>query len=216
MVIELRNYLLKPGARDEFIRYFKNHFIDSQKSMGASIPAMFTIKNEPDRFFWIRGFDTINQRSQFLPAFYGGEVWKEFGPAANYMMLEWHNVYLAKPLSGNVALFTKEQGIVVIDFYHSLKNERESLIHLVNKEWIPIHHRDNIADITLWVSEPEPNDFPRLPVYQHEDLLIVITQHRNEDEYRSMQKHLTTSYNELATAIDQKVKDKISVMLYPV
>ncbi|MFC0775506.1 hypothetical protein [Terrimonas alba] len=216
MVMELRNYLLKPGARDEFIRYFKKHFIDSQKSVGASIPALFTIKNEPDRFFWLRGFDNMNQRSQFLPAFYGGEVWKKFGPVANDMMLEWQNVYLVKPLSRSAAAFANKEGIYVVDFYRSIDNELESLIQLFNKEWIPLHTLENITNITLWISEMGENDFPRLPVYQHEDLLILITHYRNEDEYQTMQKHLTTSYNELATAIDQKIKDKISVVLYPV
>jgi hypothetical protein len=216
MVIELRNYLLKPGTRDEFINYFKNHFIDSQKSMGAAVPAMFTIKNEPDRFFWIRGFDNMNQRSQFLPAFYGGEVWKKFGPAANDMMLEWHNVYLVKPLADKVASFENKEGIYVVDFYRSIDKELGPLIHLFNNEWIPLHVLKNITNATLWVSETELNDFPRLPVYQHEDLLIVITHYRNEDKYQSMQKNLTTSYKKMTTAIDQKVKDKISVILYPV
>lgn len=215
MVMELRNYLLKPGVRDEFIRYFKKHFIDSQKSVGASIPALFTIKNEPDRFFWLRGFDTMNQRSQFLPAFYGGEVWKKFGPAANDMMLEWQNVYLVKPLSGSAATFANKEGIYVVDFYRSIDNELESLIQLFNKEWIPLHTLENITNIKLWISEMGENDFPRLPVHQFEDLLIVITHYKNEKEYQSMLNRLKTFHKELVTAIDRKVKDKNSVILYP-
>ena len=81
--IELRNYLLKPGTRDKFIQYFKDHFIESQNALGAYTLGLFNIKGEDDRFFWIRGFDSMQERSRFLPAFYGGEVWKEFGPAAN-------------------------------------------------------------------------------------------------------------------------------------
>ena len=88
-VVELRNYLLKPETRDKFIQYFKKHFIESQHELGSYTPGLFRIKDEDDRFFWIRGFDNMQERNRFLPAFYGGEVWKEFGPAANDMMLEW-------------------------------------------------------------------------------------------------------------------------------
>ncbi|WP_276502327.1 hypothetical protein [Terrimonas pollutisoli] len=216
MVMELRNYLLKPGVRDEFIRYFKKHFIDSQKSTGAFIPAMFTIKDEPDRFFWIRGFDSMEQRSKFLFAFYGGEVWKKFGPAANDMMLEWHNVHLVKPLADKVASFANKKGIYVVDFYRSVDHEFESLIQLFNKEWIPLHALENITNITLWISEMGENDFPRLSVYQFEDLLIVITHYKNEKEYQFRLNHLNAFHSELVNAVAGKITDKKSIILYPV
>lgn len=213
MVFELRNYLLKPGARDEFIRYFKNHFIDSQKTMGASIPAMFTIKDEPDRFFWIRGFDSMRERSQFLPAFYNGDVWKKFGPAANDMMLEWHNVHLVKPLSRKNNVFTQKDGIFVFDFYRSADKELEALAHLASKNLVPFYGPENTM---LWTSERMKNDFPRLPVYQHEDILIVTTHYKNAAEYQSMLNDLTTAHKELMAAVAQNVKEKSSSTLYPV
>lgn len=120
-VIELRNYLLKSGRRDQFIEYFENHFIDSQNELGDYSLRQFRIKDIEDRFFWIRGFENMDTRSKFLPAFYGGAVWKEFGPAANDMMLEWHTVYLLKPLPGdkniNSDVFAGKKGITVIDNY---------------------------------------------------------------------------------------------------
>jgi hypothetical protein len=35
-VIELRNYLMAPDARDRFIEYFETHFIDSQGALNDS------------------------------------------------------------------------------------------------------------------------------------------------------------------------------------
>lgn len=212
MVFELRNYLLKPGMRDEFIGYFKTHFIASQKTMGASIPAMFTIKNEPDRFFWIRGFDNMQERSQFLPAFYNGEIWNKFGPAANDMMLEWHNVHLVKPFPDKNSMFTQEEGIFVVDFYRSADKDPVSLLHLVSESLVPLYNEE---DITLYVSEMGKNDFPRLPVYQDENLLIVISHYKNEKEYQSMSAHLSTAHKELMNAIARKATDKTSTILYP-
>src|SRR5688572_17950708 len=87
-VIELRNYLLKPGTRERFIEYFENHFLHSQ-NIGARVLGLFTIKGETDRFFWIRGFEDMQSRLAFLRGFYEqGEVWKQFGPGANDMIVD--------------------------------------------------------------------------------------------------------------------------------
>ena len=211
---ELRNYLLKTGKRDKFIQYFKDHFVESQNTLGAYIPGQFRIKAEDDRFFWIRGFNNMQERSQFLPAFYGGEVWKEFGPAANEMMLEWHNVYLVKPLTGNSNAFDKKQGIFVI-YYTARDNRLEQLIDLFIKAYIPLYNTWSINNITLWVSEMEENDFPRLPVYQDENLLTVISNYNNELEYESTLKLFNSSDKQLAARIQELVKIKNGLILYP-
>ena len=215
-VIELRNYLLKPGTRDEFIQYFKDHFADSQHDMGVYTPGLFRIKNEENRFFWIRGFDNMEQRSQFLPAFYGGKVWKEFGPAANEMMLEWHNVYLLKPLPGNKEAFSQNKSFFVIDYYKTKDNQRSKLIDFFNKDYIPFLNKQNIKPITLWISEMTENDFPRLPVYQDENLLIVITGFNNEAEYESTLHQLTISIPQFDGSMEEWTDNRDKLLLYSV
>lgn len=214
-VIELRNYLLKPGKRDEFIHYFKKHFVHSQNEMGAYIPGLFKIKNEENRFFWIRGFDNMEQRSGFLPAFYGDEVWGKFGPAANDMMLEWHDVYLVKPLLNKKHAFAPNKGFFVIDYYKAKNDQHTSLVGLFTKEYIPFLHQHNIQDITLWVSEMKENDFPRLPVYQDKNLLIVVTGFTNEEEYESTVRQLNASDKQFAGSIEKLMENKNSLLLYP-
>lgn len=214
--IELRNYLLKPDTRDNFIQYFKDHFIESQNALGAYTPALFRIKGEDDRFFWIRGFDGMQERSRFLPAFYGGEIWKEFGPAANDMMLEWHNVHLIKPLTVTSNPFLEGQEGFIIDYYTAKDNQLNELITLFKKEYISLLHKWDINAITLWGSEMEENDFPRLPVYQDKDLLVVISNYKSEQEYESTLNRFNTSHKELAVRIKEMIKDKNSLTLYPV
>ena len=212
-VIELRNYLLKPGKRDEFIQYFKDHFVASQHAMGAYTPGLFQIKNEENRFFWIRGFDNMKQRSQFLPAFYGGEVWKEFGPAANEMMLEWHNVYLVKPLSENTDTFSKR--FLAIDYYTTKDKKLTKLVGLLNNQYIPFFKERNIK-ATLWISETEENDFPRLPVYQDKNQLIVITGFNNESEYETSLASPGSLKPELIAGIEELIENKNRLLLYRV
>ena len=214
--IELRNYLLKPGTRDKFIQYFKDHFIESQNALGAYTPGLFRINGEDDRFFWIRGFDSMQERSRFLPAFYGGEVWKEFGPAANNMMVEWHNVHLIKPLTVTSNPFPEGKEVFIIDYYTAKDKQTDKLIDLFNQEYIPLFSKWDINAITLWGSEMEENDFPRLPVYQDKDLLVVISNYKSEQEYESTLNRFNISYNELAVRINEMIKNKNSLTLYPV
>ncbi|MGZ8538995.1 MAG: hypothetical protein ACXWV6_00005, partial [Chitinophagaceae bacterium] len=149
-VAELRNYLLKPGTRDSFIEYFKEHFVASQQELGANIPGLVSIKGEADRFFWVRGFDSMRERSRFLPGFYGGEIWKEFGPAANDMMLEWHDVHLIKPLANNNNSFVQEKELFVIDYYRARDKQLTGLIELFNTGYFPVFNKWNINP-SLWV-----------------------------------------------------------------
>ncbi len=213
-VIELRNYLLKPGKRDEFIQYFKDHFVHPQNEMGVYTPGLFTIKNEENRFFWIRGFDNMEQRSGFLPAFYGGEVWGKFGTAANDMMLEWHDVHLVKPLLNNRNAFPGNKGFFAIDYYKAKNDQHSPLVDLFTTEYIPFLHQHNIQDVTLWVSEMKENDFPRLPVYQDKNLLIVVTGFTNETGYESTVRQLNASNKQLAGSIEKLVENKNSLLLY--
>jgi len=214
-IIELRNYLLKPGARDKFIEYFKDNFIDSQNALVACTPGLFRIKEEDDRFFWIRGFNNMQERSKFLPAFYGGEVWKEFGPSANDMMLEWHNVYLLKPVESSFHTVDKKQELWVIDYYTSGNNQLDQLINLFKQTYIPFYHSRGINNISLWVSEMTENDFPKLPVYQQENLLVVITGYNNEAEYEGTVERFNSSEKESASQIQELVKTRNSLLLYP-
>ena len=213
-VAELRNYLLKPGTRDSFIKYFKEHFVASQQALGANIPGLFRIKDEADRFLWVRGFNNMQERSLFLTAFYGGEVWKKFGPGANDMMVEWHNVHLIKPFANNNNSFPEENKLFVIDYYRARDKQFTYLIELFNTEYIPVFNKWNIS-ASLWISELEQNDFPRLPVYQDEDLLVVITGYNNELEYESTLDKFKASHKESATHMKELVKDKTSLILYP-
>jgi len=216
-VIELRNYLLKPGVRDQFIDYFEDRFIDSQNELGGFVLGQFRIRDNENHFFWIRGFENISTRSRFLPAFYGGAVWNEFGPAANDMMLEWHNVHLLKSLMGdkniNSDVFAGKKGIVVIDYYTVQDGRLNELINFFRTESIPFHQSLNIYDTTLLISEMTENDFPRLPVIQDRNMLVTITNFKGESEYQSALQNYTfgTSENQL----QQLISSKNSLVLYP-
>lgn len=187
-VIELRNYLLKPGVREHFIDYFEEHFIDTQEAVGMRVLGQFRVPGEPDRFVWLRGFRDMQTRLEGLQHFYGGPVWGKYGPAANDMMLEWHNVRLLRPLS-DIADLTQgmtsettaaDTGIIKLDFYEAMPGQRDNLIDRFLSNIAPAYHEASIQLRGAFVAETAENAFTRLPVIQNENELVVITAYESE------------------------------------
>jgi len=210
-VIELRNYLLKRGVREKFIDYFEDHFINSQNVLRGFVLGQFRIKGENDTFFWIRGFENMQTRLTFLRSFYErGEVWKQFGPGANEMMLDSDNVYLLKPLGRESFAydeFAKGKGIVVVESFFTRPNHRDELASLLQADWTAHLNGKPV----VCVSEMSENDFPRLPVIQDENLLVTIKTFRDESDYES---RLSQSAG-LKARMKELVNNEDTLILYP-
>jgi hypothetical protein len=201
--LELRNYLLKPNMLEHFIDYFEEHFIFSQQDAGIHALGQFRIIGEPNRLVWLRGFSDMQTRFEALQKFYGGPVWEKYGPMANEMMLEWHNVHLLRPLSeidtlmcgsnaGIVAAkldagtISPDTGVIVIDFYRAIPGKRDGMIGSFKKH---VAHKYDGAASQLrgyFVAEMSENKFTRLPVIQNEDDFVVITAYDSEESCREL------------------------------
>jgi hypothetical protein len=209
-VIELRNYLLKPGMRERFTDYFEDRFIESQDILGGYVFGQFRIQGEDDKFLWIRGFEDMDSRLEFLRAFYEqGQVWKEFGPGANEMMLDSDNVYLLRPLreSFDPYEFPRQRGIIVIESYFANPNQRDQLTDLFRANYASFLK----SKPTFWISEMTTNDFPRLPVIQDQNLLVSITSYADESEYQT-QLRLSAASQE---SMRRLIANESSLILYP-
>lgn len=97
-IIELRQYTLHPGRRDELVELFEREFVESQEELGARIVGTFRDVGDPDRFVWVRSFPDVATRRAALAGFYGGPVWREHGPAANATMVDFSDVLLLEPV----------------------------------------------------------------------------------------------------------------------
>jgi hypothetical protein len=217
-VIELRHYVLRPGQRDNFIDYFEDHFVQSQNEMGTHILGQFRPKGMENNFFWIRGFSDMVSRSKFLPAFYYGPIWKQFGAGANSLLANNDNVYLLKPLTKtgeiNSNEFGKEKGIVVIDFYIA-NSKLEKLIGLFNEKYNSALTKAGVNTM-FWTSELTENDFPRLPVFQDKNLLVGITFYKDEAEYRQKLKLISSSVDaDLSDELNDTITTQNTIILYP-
>lgn len=174
-VLELRQYTLRPGARDTLVRLFDDHFIEGQEQCGMRVIGQFRDLDDPDRFVWLRGFADMEARTRALEAFYGGPVWKEHGPAANATMVDHTNVLLLKPVTGTTGF----------RFDPRLRPEPESPAVAGGVVLATIDHvsgppgPDAVAApsdaraLARLVTERARNPFTRLPV--REDANVVVT-----------------------------------------
>jgi len=215
-LLEIRNYLLKPDKLESFISYFEEHFIFPQEDLKMQVLGQFRVIGEPDHFVWLRGFSDMQTRLEGLQKFYGGAVWEQYGPAANDMMLEWHNVHLLRPISNitdltyglSAALVTAEltdasanTGVIAIDFYQALSGKRDTLIDQFQTSVQPVYQREGIQLRGYFVAEMSENTFPRLPVIQNQDEFVVITAFESEEACRDQRAKLTQAVNESIGAL---------------
>lgn len=103
-VIEFRRYAIKPGARDEFVRYFEAFFPEAFEQIGAIAFGQFRERRNPDAFTWIRGFQSPEARGIANSAFYYGPLWKEHAATMNDRLVDSDNVLLLRPLSPDRAI----------------------------------------------------------------------------------------------------------------
>ena len=76
MIIEMRTYKLKPGKRAEFLEIFRTKSVPAHDAIGMKILGPFLSIEDPDTFFFMRGFPDLESRDPMKAKFYEGELWK--------------------------------------------------------------------------------------------------------------------------------------------
>src|SRR6266404_3513485 len=76
MIIEMRTYETKPGKRSQFLEIFRSKSIPAHTEIGMKILGPFLSIEDPDTFFFMRGFPDVASREPMKAKFYEGELWK--------------------------------------------------------------------------------------------------------------------------------------------
>ena len=197
-VLELRQYTLHPGRRDDLIALFEREFVEAQEDCGMQVIGTFRNLDDPDRFVWLRGFPGMAARPDALAAFYDGPVWQRHRDAANTTMVDSDNVLLLRPLVCDqglqAALLRRPSigarppaaGIFTITVCPLREPATDALVHAfdqcIHPWWVGVGG-DLLA---CWVTEPAANNFPRLPVREGEPVIAWLT--RFDDE-AAQQRH---------------------------
>jgi len=76
MIIKMRSYKTKPGRRADFLEVFRSQSIPAHAEIGMKISGPFLSVDDPDSFFFMRGFPDFASHEPLKARFYEGELWK--------------------------------------------------------------------------------------------------------------------------------------------
>jgi len=195
-VIELRQYTLKLGRRDELIELFERELIEGQQAAGMRILGQFHDADDADRFVWLRGFAGMAARKRALGEFYGGPTWRAHRSAANDTMLDSDDVLLlraAYPGSNFNPSSTPEEGVggslfaTLQPFDAPLSDEALSFFAQV---LVAAWARIGAPVLASFSTEYSANDFPALPVREGEHVLLWFSRHADAAAYQRHQAKL--------------------------
>jgi quinol monooxygenase YgiN len=169
-VVELRQYTLHPGRRDELIELFEREFIESQESTGMCLLGLFRDADRDERFVWIRGFRDMEERLAALQAFYGGPAWRQHSDAANVTMVDVSDVLLLRPLDPIVMPEPARRPTAIASIAHVAADSTAEQCRLVAGE---------LAGGASWsvrlATLHAPNSFAALPVREDAEVVVVLS-----------------------------------------
>ena len=100
MIIEMRTYKTKPGKRTEFLEIFESKSVPAHQEIGMKILGPFLSVEDPDTFFFMRGFPDLESRGPLKDRFYEGELWKRELERKLLPMLDTYSVVVVEAEGG--------------------------------------------------------------------------------------------------------------------
>ena len=102
MVVEVRSYRIKPGRRDEFIRFFETRSVPALRAHGMKILGPLLDVENPNKFVFLRSFPSMDERERMKNDFYEGDLWKNELESIAMPMLDSYDVILCETSPGCV------------------------------------------------------------------------------------------------------------------
>lgn len=94
MIVEMRTYKTRPGRRAEFLEIFRTRSMPAHAEIGMKILGPFLSVEDPDTFFFMRGFPDLPSREPMKAKFYESPLWKQELESMLMPILEKYNVVL--------------------------------------------------------------------------------------------------------------------------
>ena len=102
MIIEMRTYKTKAGKRADFLEIFRSKSVPAHDEIGMKILGPFLSIEDPDTFFFMRGFPNLESREPMKAKFYEGELWKRELEHVLMPMLDRYEVILVDDPEGQI------------------------------------------------------------------------------------------------------------------
>jgi len=111
VIVEVRTYKIKPGRRDEFIRFFESRSVPALRAHGMDILGPLLDLENPDTFVFLRSFPSLEAREEMKSVFYDGPVWKNELEAIAMPMIDSYAVALTETSAGFVTFQSSSNSV---------------------------------------------------------------------------------------------------------
>lgn len=172
-VVELRQYLLHGGRRDELVALFDREFIEAQEAVGIRVVGQFRDIDRVNHFVWLRGFVNHDARREALGAFYRGPVWRRHAAAANATMIDSSDVLQLRAVTEAERLSIRKPGdrdgidkrgsILIVVSHRGVRDPRNH-DRLMRDQLAPRLEEAGLRTIGVYETDFTENPFPELPV----------------------------------------------------
>lgn len=172
-IVELRQYAMRKGRREALVTMFEEKFIESQEALGSTVLGTFRDLDNPDRFVWLRGFETPWTRHDALDGFYTGPVWQANRTAANATIADSDDVLQLAPIKafdlagrtrapvGSTAAST---AVITATVCPIAKGDEAAFAARFAGDVAPALAAAGAPVLAAFASDPGPNSYPRLPI----------------------------------------------------
>ena len=87
MFYELRQYRIRAGRMDEWVKFMEEDIIPFQVSRGMVITGSWRGEDDDTVYVWMRRFDSESERERLYQAVYESDYWKnEVAPRVDELM----------------------------------------------------------------------------------------------------------------------------------
>jgi hypothetical protein len=225
-VLDLRQYTLYDGRRDDLITLFDREFVEGQEAYGMHVCGQFRDLDDENQFVWLRGFPSLDARAEALRGFYSGPVWKAHSAEANATMKDSDNALLLRPLAlgadwpvlGSPRLPVDavlvdavpvdgdeaSKRVVAGAVYHRRPDD-DGFVEFFTERVVPVLADAGVQFAGIFETLPAENNFPALPL-RDETVLVWLAVFADDTAYQRHRRHLaeSASWPEIAAELERR------------
>lgn len=223
-IVELRQYTLHPGRRDELIELFDREFVETQEATGLTVIGQFRDLDRPHYFVWLRGFPDMATRAASLQAFYTSAAWQQHRNAANATMIDSDDVLMLEPATRNTrnAPFpdrgpksaAARRHLIVVTLYYPRDAAMAAFPDFFAESMRTPLMAAGAAILGEYVTSKEPNNFPRLPIREGERAFLTLARFESARDHDAFQSKLAEDprWRKAASELEARLERPIQAL----
>ncbi len=178
--LEFRVYPMQDGQRENFLRYFEKHYLESQETFKMRIWGQFRDLDVDNNFVWMRGYRTMEERKAGLFGFYTSDLWRETSLQLGEMFAaNPTHIHFLEPVSPDAGLgdaferssTDRDPGVVVAQMFRA-EEGYTPVVKRLREQLIPAFEERGAVALGLFCSSDEPNNVPGLPFIEDEPVVV--------------------------------------------